>query len=393
MKTSPLTKVLLIEDNPDDACLLREALDESGDESIELVHVENLDHAAALIGQEHFEVILLDLSLPDSQGIDTVLRAQAHAGRLPIVVLTGLNDDNIALQALRAGAQDYLVKGDINGRMLVRAIRYASERKQAYEELSRLAEDLTRANRVKDDFLSIVSHELRSPLIAIMGYAQLIEASGGTEQTFEHISAARVIRRKSDDLLRMIQTILQVVNIESGKVIVVTDTVCLDKFIAEFSKAYSPPVKNNVMIRWEGFAKDSKLITDVDKLKQVLEHLIDNAIKFTNEGQIVMSVRHLEETSSVEFSVQDTGVGIPTDVLPMVFDKFRQADSSESRNHEGMGLGLYIVKELTKVLQGTIAVQSELGTGSKFTLTLHNCMQPTTQRRVSFLSPTEPSEL
>ena len=223
--------------------------------------------------------------------------------------------------------------------------------------------------------------------------SRCFEASGGAEQTFEHISAARVIRRKSDELLKIIQTILQVVNIESGKVRVVTDTVRLDEFIAELSKAYSPPVKNNVSLQWEGLAKDSKLITDVDKLKQLLQHLIDNAIKFTNEGQIIMSVRHLEETSSVEFSVQDTGVGIPTDVLPVIFDKFRQADSSESRNHEGMGLGLYIVKELTKVLHGTIAVQSELGTGSKFTLTLHNCMQPTIQRRVSFLSPTEPSEL
>lgn len=389
VKTSPLAKVLLIEDNPDDACLLREALNDFGDESIELVHAENLDQAAALISQGHFEVILLDLSLPDSQGIDTVLRAQAHAGRLPIVVLTGLSDDNIALQALRAGAQDYLVKGDINGRMLVRSIRYASERKQAYEQLSRLAEDLTRANRIKDEFLSIMSHELKSPLIAITGYAQLLESDGGIEESFEHVRAARVIRQKSDELLKMIQTILEVVNIESGKAMVVTETVCLEEFIAAVAKTYSAPTKNNVAIRWECLARNSRIVTDGGKLKQALQSLIDNAIKFTNEGQIVTSVRVLEETSSVEFSVQDTGVGIPSDVLPVIFDKFRQADSSDSRNHEGMGLGLYFVKELAKMLHATIAVQSELGIGSKFMLTIHNCMQPATQPRVGFWDQTE----
>ena len=226
-----------------------------------------------------------------------------------------------------------------------------------------------------------------------MGYAQLLERDDCVGETFEHVRAARVIRQKSDELLKMIQTILDVVNIESGKVRVVTDTVCLDEFIAELSKAYSAPVKNNVAIRWDCFARGSVIVTNGGKLKQVLQNLIDNAIKFTNEGQIVTSVRNLEKTSSVEFSVQDTGVGIPPDVLPVIFDKFRQADSSESRNHEGMGLGLYIVKELAKMLHGTIAVQSELGIGSKFTLTIHNCMQPTTQQRVSFCSQTEPTRV
>jgi DNA-binding response OmpR family regulator len=146
-----LTRVLLIEDNPDDACLLREALDEAK-EQIQLVHVGQLEDAAKLFGQESFQIILLDLSLPDSQGIETLVRVQGQAPSVPIVVLTGLDDDNMALQAVRAGAQDYLVKGEIDTRNLLPAIRYASERKQAYEEMARLAADLTRANKAKDEF-------------------------------------------------------------------------------------------------------------------------------------------------------------------------------------------------------------------------------------------------
>ena len=377
-----MTRVLLIEDNPDDACLLREALSEVRQARIELVHVGQLDEAAKLLKQATFHLILLDLSLPDSQGIETVLRMQVHAPAVPIIVLTGLDDDNIAVQAVRAGAQDYLVKGDINGRMLVRSIRYASERKQAYEELSRLAQELTRANRVKDDFLSIMSHELKTPLIAIMGYAQLLEADLSGKQTLEHGKAARVIRQKSDELLKMIQSILEVVKIESGEVMIAPDIVRLADFFQDLSRLYSVPVKENVTIEWHCPAELPKLIIDATKLKQILQQLIDNAVKFTHEGHIIVSVRDVHDTNSVEFKVQDSGMGIPSEVLPMIFDKFRQADSSEKRGYEGMGLGLYIVKKFTEMLDGTIAVNSQIGDGSQFILTITNCKVPDEQMKL-----------
>jgi DNA-binding response OmpR family regulator len=202
--SAELTRVLLIEDNPDDACLLREALGEARDARIELIHVGQLDEALRLLGQETFQVILLDLSLPDSRGIETILRVQVQAPAVPIVVLTGLDDDATALQAVRAGAQDYLVKGEIDPRILARSIRYASERKHAYEEMARLAADLARANKVKDDFLNVMSHELRTPVVTIMGYARLLEADFSDPTTSEHAKAACVIRQKSDELLGMI---------------------------------------------------------------------------------------------------------------------------------------------------------------------------------------------
>ncbi len=365
-----VTRVLLIEDNPDDACLLREALNEAREAHIDLVHVEHLDEAAKLLRQETFQVILLDLSLPDSQGIETVLRVQDHAPSVPIIVLTGLADDNIALQAVRAGAQDYLVKGDIDARILVRSIRYASERKQAYEGMARLAADLARANRVKDDFLSVISHELRTPLIAIMGYAQLLEADLSGEATSEHAKAACVIRQKSDELLRMIRRILEVVKIETGQVMVVPDIIDRAEFMKDLSKSILVAVKKNVAVEWECSAQLPKIVTDVTKLNEILQNIIDNAIKFTDEGRVTISVRYAPDTRSVEFTVRDTGMGISRDVLPVIFDKFHQADSSEKRDHEGVGLGLYIAKKFAEMLHGKITVESHLGTGSEFTVTI-----------------------
>jgi len=372
MEMNAATRALLIEDNPDDACLLGEALNEARDASIELVHVEQLTEAANLLKATAFDVILLDLSLPDSQGIETVLRIQAAAPAIPIIVLTGLDDDNIALQAVRAGAQDYLVKGDINARSLVRAIRYASERKKSFEELSRLAHELTRALKVKDEFLSVISHELKTPLIAIMGYAQLLEADSRGKQTTEE-TAARVIREKSHELLKMIQRILEVVRIEAGEVMIANNILRLSDFFCDLSQDYRVQIKENVVIEWECPGDLPIILMDGTKLKQILQHLIENAIKFTQEGRIIISVRDLEGTDSLQISVQDTGVGIPDHLLAVIFDKFHQADNSAKRDFEGMGLGLYVVKRLTEMLNGKIAVHSELGNGSKFVLTMTNC--------------------
>jgi len=366
------TRVLLIEDNPDDACFLLEALSETREEQIELVHVVQLDDAAKRLREETFQVILLDLSLPDSQGIETVLRVQDQAPSVPIIVLTGLDDDNIALQAVRAGAQDYLVKGDIDARILVRSIRYASERKQAYEEMAHLAADLTRANKVKDDFLSVMSHELRTPLIAIMGYARLLEADFSGEATSEHAKAACVIRQKSDELLEMIRSILQAVEIEAGEIMVASDMVDLGDFIKQLARSNSIPVKNNVRVEWDYPSQLPNIVTDARKLRRILQNLIENAIKFTDHGHVTIAVRDIPERGLVEFKVRDSGVGISSEVLPVIFDKFRQADSSDKRHHDGMGLGLYIAKKFAESLDGKITVESHLGIGSEFTVTIFN---------------------
>jgi DNA-binding NtrC family response regulator len=138
-------RVLLVEDNPAEARLLQEALREAGSGNLEVVHVERLDEALARIGDDGLDALLLDLSLPDSRGLRTLARAQQAAPHLAIVVLTGNDDEAVAVEAVRMGAQDYLFKGDTHGQLLIRAIYYALERKRAAKEREQLIGELREA--------------------------------------------------------------------------------------------------------------------------------------------------------------------------------------------------------------------------------------------------------
>ena len=159
------TRVLLVEDNPGDARLLRLAVADAGAGHIRLVHEERLAPALERLASESFDVILLDLSLPDAQGIDTLVRAHASAGGVPIVVLTGIDDEALAIQSLREGAQDYLVKGQVDGSLLVRALRYASERKRAMDAVARREEHFRSLIENALDLISVLSSE------GVIGYA------------------------------------------------------------------------------------------------------------------------------------------------------------------------------------------------------------------------------
>ena len=130
-------RILLVEDNPGDARLLRETLKDVANYRFDLEHVERFSQALERLQREHFDVVLLDLSLPDSQGLDTLAPVRDAAPDVPILVLTGLDDEDLAVRALRVGAQDYLVKGQADGTSVVRAIRYARERKAAEEQIRR----------------------------------------------------------------------------------------------------------------------------------------------------------------------------------------------------------------------------------------------------------------
>ncbi len=145
MKNGPI-KVLLVEDNPGDARLMRETLAEVTSAQFELTHVERLADALQRLADSQFDVVLSDLTLPDSRGLDTFTRVHAEAPAVPIVVLTGHDDDALALEAVHSGAQDYLVKGQVDGRMLSRILRYAIERKHTEEQLARYAEELRQKN-------------------------------------------------------------------------------------------------------------------------------------------------------------------------------------------------------------------------------------------------------
>ncbi len=243
-----------------------------------------------------------------------------------------------------------------------------------YDELKRLADDLAASNRVKEDFLSVMSHELRTPLNIVLGYAGLVKESALGQINRAQEKAVDKIVEQSKDLVAMVDAILHATssNLESAKA--EHYPVNLSQFLNDFRATCPVPVNNDVVLTWEYTDDLPSVITDADKLRIILTHLINNAIKFTPRGGIRVFARKYAETNVVEFKVSDTGIGIPEESLSLIFEKFYQVDSTNRRLYGGVGIGLYIVKKYTELLGGQVEVESKSGEGSAFSIRL-----PTTQ--------------
>ena len=239
---------------------------------------------------------------------------------------------------------------------------------QKTAELGQMNQELQEANKAKDEFLNVMSHELRTPLNVITGYAEVLGQGILGEIQREQMHAVTTISYQSRELLRMINEILQVGSIEAGKVKANCDDVNMLDFLVELRTGYEILSKKEISLHWNIPSRLPIVRTDGEKLKHVLQNLINNAIKFTENGSVTVSAECISR--ALEFEVKDTGIGMPHDMLPSIFQMFRQLDSSNTRSYGGSGVGLYIVKKFVDLLGGKIEVESVLGKGSTFTVTL-----------------------
>jgi signal transduction histidine kinase len=239
---------------------------------------------------------------------------------------------------------------------------------QQSAELGQMNRELQEANNAKDEFLNVMSHELRTPLNVITGYAEVLSQGVLGEIQREQIHAVKTISYQSKELLRMINEILQVGSIEAGKVKANWQAVNILDFLVELRSSYEILSKKEILLHWDIPSRLPVVRTDGEKLKHVLQNLINNAIKFTENGRVTVSARCISK--AIEFEVRDTGIGMPRDMLPSIFQMFRQLDSSNTRSYGGSGVGLYIVKKFVDLLGGKIEVDSALGEGSTFTVIL-----------------------
>ena len=207
-------RLLVVEDNLGDARLLQEELNEVPGARFEVRHVTHMAGALAAVGGSEVDVVLLDLSLPDGQGLSNIERVLQAAPGLPLVVLTGTDDEQLAMRAVHAGAQDYLVKGQVTGALLVRALRYAIERRRAEEGLKREAAAQQTA-LFREQFLGILGHDLRNPLQAISGNAALLLRYGGLSEPQR--KAVNRISISSDRMGKLINDILDFTRTRLGE--------------------------------------------------------------------------------------------------------------------------------------------------------------------------------
>jgi signal transduction histidine kinase len=239
-----------------------------------------------------------------------------------------------------------------------------------FEQTRNQAAELERSNKIKDEFLGVMSHELRTPLNIIMNYAEALQMGTFGGITAEQEKGTNKIRSQAGHLLSLINGILEITKIESGTVALLREPIDLVEFMADNRTDYVMPMEKELSLEWHYPAHLPTIESDRTKLRQVLTNLINNAIKFTDQGSIIISADLLDGGRVVEFQVRDTGPGIPEELLPFVFDKFRQIDSTTTRHYSGAGLGLYIVKSFVEILGGTVSVQSTLGKGSLFSVRL-----------------------
>ena len=237
-----------------------------------------------------------------------------------------------------------------------------------YEQTKNQATELEKSNRIKDEFLGVISHELRTPLNIIMNCSEALTMGVFGEITPEHEKGTDKIRNQASHLLSLINGILEITKIETGGASLNLEPIDLNVLSTELESDYAMVSKEkNLTVKWHVPANLPDVTCDRIKLRQVIINLVNNAIKFTDEGSVDIFFSRVTDEPFIEVSVADTGIGMAEEFLPHIFEKFRQIDNSTTRNYSGTGLGLYLVKGFLDLLGGTIGVKSKIGEGTIFT--------------------------
>lgn len=384
-----MVEVLLVEDNPGDARLIAEHLRETSDlvNDYRVTHVERVDDAVRKLTEGgKVDIILSDISLPDSSGEDTLVALNRAAKETPIIFMTGTNDEGLAVSAIHKGAQDYLVKGRIDSEVLARAIQYAIERKKFQNQLNeavtraRLASQraelldsqkrqLIKLNRSKDDFISIASHQLRTPATAVKQYVGMfLEGYIGEVSPMQQEILEKAYK-SNERQLTVINELLKTAQLDAADFQLEMRNCSVNELIAESKADLAPMLRlREQRITFQKTDNDLAL-ADCDELRLVFDNLLENASKYSENGKRIR-VSAQSGRGIIKITVADHGVGIKQEDLGLIFDKFSRVDNAMSSTVEGSGLGLYWVKRIVDLHDGTIDVESTPGKGSKFIVCL-----------------------
>lgn len=238
-------------------------------------------------------------------------------------------------------------------------------------QLEKQNQQLERANRLRDEFLATMSHELRTPLNAILGYCESLGIGVYGRMEERQQAAIDSIERSGEHLLQLINDILDLSRIDSGEEDLHFDETDIRTLCEESLELVSEQAAlKEVGVRHSIETKREKIIADPRRVKQILVNLLSNAMKFTEKGSIGLRVVDGANREEIAFIIEDTGIGIPPEYLDKIFDSFVQIDSGDTRRYQGTGLGLSLVKRLIEMHGGRIAVESTVGVGSQFTVTL-----------------------
>lgn len=336
--------------------MTRDLLAEVGGETnFRLDWVPTYADALAAMKQCAHDVYLLDYRLGAETGLDLLREAMAGGCKAPMILLTGQGDEAVDMEAMRAGAADYLIKGEVDALLLDRSIRYALERHKA--------------EQMKDRLLAFASHELRTPVTVIRGYAETILLEDRAELGDSAIEHLGNIIQAADHLTRLIDGFLDLSRIEAGRPIeLAPEDFAVCDMVAEAVAIATMAAKH---CEFAVYCDEdvATLHGDRYKLLLVLVNLLSNADKYWPEGGVV-EVRVTREDGHVRFAVTDRGVGIPAEALETVFAPFYRVRGAGTREVTGAGIGLCLSRHLVEAHGGRIWMDSELGSGTTVYFTL-----------------------
>ena len=360
-------RILLVEDNPGDARLLQETIAEADGGRFEITHLVRCEEATKRLVEDSFDVVLLDLSLPDSKGLETVTRVNAAAPQVPIVIMTGLDDEEMAVAAAKIGAQDYLVKGHIDSRGLVRSLRYARERKRQELELAEKNAQLAKLSELKNQFLGMAAHDLRNPLTVIITCAGfLLEEAGGSLPEDKKREFLSRIKANAEFMVNLINDLLDFTRIEAGQIELNLEPVVLTELVARNAEenrllGAQKGIELELVVEGNG----ARVNVDPARITQVLNNLLSNAFKFSAPGTKVR-VTVKKENGGLKVAVQDQGQGIPREEMGRLFKPFQKTSVRSTAGERSTGLGLAICRQIIEAHKGVIGAESEPGKGSTF---------------------------
>jgi signal transduction histidine kinase len=370
-------KLLVVEDNPGDADLIREWLGEGSAARWPWAQVERLDEALRLMAGERFDVVLLDLSLPDSQGLDTVRRLLPACAGVAVVVLTGLQDEETGLAAVREGAQDYLVKGEGNGQLLARTLRYAVERKRAEDVLRKTEEQLRQAQKMEavGRLAGGVAHDINNMMTVVTGFTDLLLGAPPPDE-LQQRGMLEEIQKAGERAVTVARQLLAF----SRKQMVQPVVLDLNGVVTGMEKMLRSVIREDIQLITRPDPALHPVKADLGQIEMVLLNLAVNARDaMPRGGRLTIETANVELDAGVwptEFeaepgpyaylAVTDTGCGMDEKTRAHLFEPFFTTKEAGM----GTGLGLATVYGIVKQWGGQIAVYSEPGQGTTFKIYL-----------------------
>jgi signal transduction histidine kinase len=377
---SPL-RILIVDDAPEDRELFRRLLSRNGQVRNELIEAETAADGLALCRQVMPDCLILDYRLPDLTGLEVLAELRGSGGYpvVPVIVLTGQGDEKVHQSAMQAGAQDYIVKDDVNAKHLWFSIRHAIDRHRLAAALQEALARAETASRARRDFIASASHDLRTPVHIMLGMLDMLL---DTNLTAQQRDLAQRARGSAATLFSLSGDLLDFARIDAGKVDVDSHDFEVRRFFATTVDAFLLQAeRKGVALSWEVAPEVPDTVVGVPgRLRQILTNLVGNALKFTEQGSVTVRcwvAKELADVLALHVEVSDTGIGLAPEMEGRLFEPFCQGDR---QHYEGTGLGLAICKRLVDLMEGQIGVESARGQGSTFWFSLPMRQSPSRPR-------------